>query len=132
MYNDPIADLLTRIRNAQMRNKASVTVRCSKMIKRVLAVLRDEGFIGAFEERENDDGKPVIDVELKYYRSGKPAITSCRRVSKGGCRIYRQVKELSQVKSGLGITVVSTSEGVMSGREARRRGIGGEVLAAVS
>jgi small subunit ribosomal protein S8 len=131
MITDPVADLLTRIRNAQRAGHDKVSVPQSKMSKRILQVLKDEGFIANFStSRGSDDFSPLI-VNLRYYPNGRPMIVECKRISKSGRRIYSTTKELPSVLSGLGISIVSTSQGVMSDREARRRQIGGEVLAAV-
>jgi small subunit ribosomal protein S8 len=133
MIIDPIADLLTRIRNAQVVRHRSVVVPASKVLEGILRVLQDEGFIGGYERRPHECG--VYDelvIRLKYYPNGSPLITTCRRVSKCGRRQYSRADKLSRVKGGLGIFVVSTSQGVMSDREARKRNIGGEVLASVS
>lgn len=132
MYNDPIADLLTRIRNGQMRKKFSVTVRGSKEVERILKVLLEEGFIASFDETRTEKGFLEFSVQLKYFPNGKPAITSCTRVSKGGRRVYKPSGELGKNQSGLGISIVSTSKGVMTDRAARKLGVGGEVIAAVS
>ncbi len=132
MYNDPIADLLTRIRNGQARRKIFVNLRLSKTALRILEVLKGEGFIGDFEVVKGDKPFSEIRVQLKYYSNGRPAISSCSRVSKGGRRVYRKCSELKRVKGGLGISVVSTSQGVMSDKAARDIGIGGEVMAAIS
>jgi small subunit ribosomal protein S8 len=133
MVNDPIADLLTRIRNAQAVRHRTVTIPASKLVERVLAVLKSEGFIESYQ-RTVAEGKFFEDIEvtLKYYPDGAPMIGSCRRVSKCGRRIYSRAEKLPRVECGLGIAIVSTSQGVMSDREARKRKIGGEVLAAIS
>lgn len=133
MVTDTIADVLTRIRNAQQVGHKLVHVPSSKMAKSVLAVLKTEGFIDTFEAAENDEsGFPILKVFLKYYESGTPVISTARRVSKPGQRQYRGVGKLGRVHSGLGISIISTSQGVMSDREARKRKIGGEVLALIS
>ena len=131
MLTDSIADLLTRIRNAQRVGHRVVTVRPSKMNDRILTVLKDEGFIDAFESKKSDDGKANTLVHLRYFDSGRPVIKVARRVSKPGRRVYAEVTKLPRVASGLGIAIVSTSQGVFSDREARKRKIGGEVLATI-
>jgi small subunit ribosomal protein S8 len=127
---DPIADLLTRIRNGQKAGKAHVSVPASRIKKAILAVLKDEGFIADFRS-ESVDGKAALLVELKYF-DGKPVIENLQRVSKPGRRIFRGKDELPTVIGGLGVAIVSTSGGVMSDREARAKGQGGEVLCVVS
>lgn len=127
---DPIADLLTRIRNGQKAGKAHVAVPASRIKKAILAVLKDEGFIAEFRS-ETVEGKDTLLVELKYF-DGKPVIESLQRVSKPGRRIFRGKDELPKVIGGLGVAIVSTSGGVMSDREARAKGQGGEVLCVVS
>ena len=127
--SDPIADMLTRIRNAQRANKASVVVPASKQKKAVCAVLQDEGYINSYEDSELE-GKPVITVKLKYFQ-GKPVISSVKRVSRPGLRIFRGKDELPKVMGGYGIAIISTSQGVMSDRAARAAGQGGEVLCVV-
>ncbi len=127
--SDPIADMLTRIRNAQRANKASVVVPASKQKKAILAVLQDEGYINSYEDSELE-GKPVITVKLKYFQ-GKPVISSVKRVSRPGLRIFRGKDELPKVMGGYGIAIISTSQGVMSDRAARAAGQGGEVLCVV-
>ena len=127
---DPLADMLTRIRNAQAVQKKEVTMPRSKLKLSVAAVLKNEGFI--LDCKETQDTKfPEMVIELKYHEE-KPVITELKRVSKSGLRIYKPKDELPKVKSGLGIAIVSTSQGVMADREARRRGLGGEILCYVS
>ena len=128
--SDPIADMLTRIRNAQSTNKASVTMPASKLKGAIAGVLKDEGYIDDFAVREND-GKPVLDISLKYY-AGRPVIEKIERVSRPGLRIYRGNDNSPQVMNGLGVAIVSTSKGVMTDRKARAAGIGGEVLCVVA
>lgn len=127
---DPIADLLTRLRNGQKARKVSVSVPGSRIKRAVLQVLKDEGYIEDFSEAQ-EDGKPVLTVALKYH-NGQPVIATLQRVSRPGLRVYRPMDDLPKVLGGLGVAVVSTSEGVMSDREARRRGQGGEVICTVS
>ncbi len=127
---DPIADMLTRVRNAQAARKAEVSMPSSTLKSAIAAVLKDEGYISSFFVKE-EDGKPVLTIALKYYE-GKPVITSLRRVSRPGLRIYKSKVELPKVMGGLGVAIVSTSQGVMSDRAARAAGHGGEVLCIVS
>ena len=132
MSNDIIADTLTRIRNAQKTGKRSVSVRSSNVVRRVLDVLKGEGFISGFQPRKEDGARfETLEVVLKYYSNGDPVIGLARRVSKSGMRVYSPVKKFPRVLNGLGITVVSTSQGMMSDREAKKRKIGGEVVALI-
>jgi small subunit ribosomal protein S8 len=127
---DPIADMLTRIRNGQKARKTAVTMPASRQKQAIASVLKDEGYIGDFAVTDAG-GKPELKVELKYHR-GEPVILSLHRVSRPGLRIYRGRADLPQVHGGLGVAIVSTSEGLMSDREARQRGFGGEVICTVS
>lgn len=126
---DPVADMLTRIRNGQSANKVKVEMPASKLKKALADILVKEGFISSFSV--TDDVKPVLTVELKYFE-GKPVIDMIKRVSKPGLRIYRRANELPKVMGGLGVAIVSTSKGLMSDRAARAAGHGGEVLCYVS
>jgi len=126
---DPIADLLTRIRNGQAASKAQVTMPASKAKKALADVLKSEGYVGDIVE-ESVGGKPQLTITLKYHE-GRPVIDSIKRVSRPGLRIYRGKDELPKVLGGLGVAIVSTSKGVMSDREARALGEGGEVLCTV-
>lgn len=128
--HDPIADMLTRIRNAQMVNKPSVSVPASKVKSAIAKVLKDEGYIEDFAVQENN-GKPQLEIGLKYY-AGRPVIESIDRVSRPGLRIYRSSDAIPKVMNGLGVAIVSTSQGVMTDRKARAAGIGGEVLCVVA
>ena len=129
MMNDPLGDMLTRIRNAQMRGKSTVRTPASKLRAWVLDVLKDEGYIRGYERK--DDGKhPEIEISLKYYE-GAPVIRELRRVSKPGRRVYMSVDDIPQVRQGLGVSIVSTSKGVMSDAHARQHNVGGEVLCQV-
>lgn len=128
--NDPLGDMLTRIRNAQMRGKSTVRTPASKLRAWVLDVLKDEGYIRGYESVEGDRGLPELEVSLKYYE-GEPVIRELRRVSKPGRRVYMSVKEIPQVRQGLGVSIVSTSKGVMSDAAARSANVGGEVLCQV-
>lgn len=125
--NDPIGDMLTRIRNSQMRGKSTVMTPASKMRARVLEVMADEGYIRGFEETKDVNGHPAIEISLKYYE-GEPVIRELKRVSKPGRRVYMGVSTIPEVRQGLGVSIVSTSKGVMSDRNARAANVGGEVL----
>lgn len=126
MMTDPIADMLTRIRNGLSAGKTDVTMPLSKLKQSIAQVLKDEGYIADFSQGELD-GKPTLNVELKYYQ-GKPVIEKVDRVSRPGLRIYKSSDEIPTVLNGLGIAIVSTSKGVMTGRAAIKAGFGGEVL----
>ncbi|MGR3435759.1 MAG: 30S ribosomal protein S8 [Shimia sp.] len=128
--NDPIGDMLTRIRNAQLRGKSTVETPASKARTRVLEVLADEGYIRGFEPTTGKDGHPAIEISLKYYE-GTPVIRELKRVSKPGRRVYLGVDDIPQVRQGLGVSIVSTSKGVMSDASARQHNVGGEVLCTV-
>lgn len=125
--SDPVADLLTRIRNGQSANKSMVVAPGSKMRERVLGVLEREGYIRGFERYNVRSGVDEIKIELKYYE-GKPVIREINRVSRPGCRIYSKIKDLPKVYDGLGISILSTPRGVLSDAEAREANVGGEVL----
>ena len=127
---DPIADMLTRIRNAQGSEKQSVAMPASRLKASIAQVLKDEGYIEDFALRENE-GKPQLEISLKYY-AGKPVIEKLERVSRPGLRIYRGKTEMPNVMNGLGVAIVSTSRGVMTDRKARGLGVGGEVLCIVA
>jgi small subunit ribosomal protein S8 len=126
---DPIADLLTRVRNAQSAGKATVTMPASKVKLAIAQVLKSEGYVGEVSSDE-EDGKPVMTVELRYFE-GDGVIDKIKRISRPGLRIYRSAGEIPKVDGGLGVAIVSTSKGVMTDREARAAGHGGEVLCTV-
>ena len=128
--NDPIADMLTRIRNSQMRGKSTVMTPASKLRERVLEVMADEGYIRGFEKMTGADGHPAIEISLKYYE-GEPVIRELKRVSKPGRRVYMGAQDIPQVRQGLGVSIVSTPKGVMSDANARSANVGGEVLCTV-
>ncbi len=130
MMTDPIADMLTRIRNGQRAGKVSVSMPSSKLKSSIAQVLKDEGYISEFSI-ENEGQKAVMNIDLKYY-DGQPVIESLKRVSRPGLRIYKANGELPKVQNGLGVAIVSTSRGVMSDRAARAAGEGGEVLCYVT
>lgn len=125
---DPISDLLTRIRNAQMAGHTDVEIPNSKVKRSILEVLANEGYVGQFNA--TDDVKSTLNVELKYH-NGAPVIEEIARVSRPGLRIYKECGELPQVRGGLGVAIISTSKGVMTDRSARAAGVGGEVLCTV-
>ena len=128
--NDPIGDMLTRIRNSQMRGKSTVLTPASKMRVRVLDVLQSEGYIRGYEQITGVNGHPAIEISLKYFE-GTPVIREMKRVSKPGRRVYMGVKDIPQVRQGLGVSIVSTPKGVMSDAAARAANVGGEVLCTV-
>jgi len=127
---DPIADMLTRIRNAQRSEKQSVAIPASKVKAAIAQVLKDEGYIEDFAVREME-GHATLEIGLKYY-AGKPVIEKIERVSRPGLRIYKPKDDLPKVMNGLGVAIVSTSRGVMTDRKARGLGVGGEVLCIVA
>lgn len=130
MMTDPISDMLTRIRNAQAADKVSVTVPASTIKSAIIKVLQEEGYIAGVKASDVD-GKPVLEIALKYY-DGRPVISNIQRASKPGRRYYKGKDGLPQVSGGLGIAIVSTSKGVMTDGQARKAGVGGEVLCLVS
>lgn len=128
MVNDTVSDMLTRIRNANLAKHQIVQVPATKMTRNIVKVLQEEGFIYTFEEIENDFRKYLL-ISLKYKGKNKlPIITSLKRISKPGLRVYANYKELPKVLGGIGIAIISTSKGVMTDRHARNVGLGGEVL----
>jgi small subunit ribosomal protein S8 len=127
---DPIADMLTRIRNAQRAEKPTVAIPASKVKAAIAQVLKDEGYVEDFAVRSLE-GRPTLEISLKYY-AGKPVIEKIERVSRPGLRIYRQKDAMPKVMNGLGVAIVSTSRGVMTDRKARGLGVGGEVLCIVA
>ena len=128
--SDPIADMLTRIRNAQCVDKVSVAMPSSKLKCAIAKVLKDEGYIDDFKVID-ETGKPVLEIALKYY-AGRPVIDRLERVSRPGLRIYKSRDDIPQVMNGLGVAIVSTSRGVMTDRKARATGVGGEVICYVA
>ena len=130
MITDPIADMLTRIRNAQLANKSSVAMPSSKIKVAIAKVLNDEGYVEGFSVSEID-GKATLEIALKYY-AGRPVIERIDRVSKPGLRIYKGAGEIPRVMNGLGVAIVSTPMGVMTDRKARASNVGGEVLCVVA
>ena len=127
---DPVADMLTRIRNAQQAKKSDVTMPSSKVKLSIANVLKNEGYIATYTVSDVD-GKSVLSIALKYFE-GKPVISKIDRVSRPGLRVYKSAKDLPKVIGGLGVAIVSTSKGVMADRKARELGQGGEVLCSVS
>jgi small subunit ribosomal protein S8 len=127
---DPLGDMLTRIRNAQMRQKSMVSTPASKLRGRVLDVLQEEGFIRGYAQVEYNRGKSEYEIELKYF-DGEPVIRHLQRVSKPGRRVYASVRNLPTVANGLGVAILSTPKGVMSDARARNENVGGEVLCSV-
>jgi len=130
MMNDPIGDMLTRIRNSQMRGKSTVSTPASKLRAWVLDVLKDEGYIRGYEKTVGADGHPALEISLKYYE-GAPVIRTLKRVSKPGRRVYVGVNDIPTVRQGLGVSIVSTPKGVMSDANARAANVGGEVLCTI-
>ncbi|TVO78300.1 30S ribosomal protein S8 [Sedimenticola selenatireducens] len=128
--SDPIADMLTRIRNGQQVSKVAVSMPASKKKAAVAQLLLDEGYIAGFKT-ETKDNKPTLQIELKYFQ-GKPVIELIQRISRPGLRIYKGSKELPKVRGGLGVAIISTSKGLMTDRAARTSGQGGEVVAYVA
>ena len=128
--NDPLGDMLTRIRNAQMRGKSTVKTPASKLRAWVLDVLAAEGYIRGYEKTTSTEGLPELEISLKYYE-GTPVIREIKRVSKPGRRVYSSVKEIPSVRNGLGVSIVSTPKGVMTDAAARTANVGGEVLCTV-
>jgi small subunit ribosomal protein S8 len=127
--NDPIGDLLTRIRNAQMRNKSKVSTPNSRLRESVIEVLKNEGYIRGYAVVERE-GRSEIEIELKYF-DGEPVIREIERVSKPGRRVYTSVKNMPRINNGLGVTIVSTPKGVMADHDARDANVGGEILCTV-
>ena len=128
--NDPIGDMIARIRNAQMRSKPKVSIPGSKLRERVLEVLKSEGYIRGFASVSHESGRNELEVELKYF-DGTPVIREIERVSKPGRRVYASVKALPRINNGLGISILSTPKGVMADHEARDANVGGEIICTV-
>ena len=128
--SDPIADMLTRIRNAQMAEKVTVTMPSSKLKVALAKVLQDEGYVDGYKV-VSDNGKPTLEIGLKYY-ADRPVIEKIQRISRPGLRVYKGSGDIPQVMNGLGVAIVSTSKGLMTDRKARANGIGGEVLCIVA
>ena len=128
--NDPLGDMLTRIRNAQLRGKSTVVSPASTLRARVLEVLLSEGYIRGYEKKSTSNGQGEFEISLKYFE-GEPVIREVKRVSKPGRRVYMGVKDIPSVRNGLGVSIVSTPKGVMSDANARAANVGGEVLCTV-
>ena len=128
--SDPLGDMLTRIRNAQMRNMSKVKTPSSKLRSWVLDVLKSEGYIRGYESIKNDIGRDEIEVSLKYF-DGNPVIKELKRISKPGRRVYAGAKQIPQVRQGLGVAIISTPKGIMSDMQARATNVGGEILCTV-
>ena len=128
--NDPIGDMIARIRNAQMRNKPKVSMPGSKLRERVLEVLKTEGYIRGFAAVAHENGRNELEIELKYFE-GAPVIREIARVSKPGRRVYASVKALPRINNGLGISILSTPKGVMADHDARDANVGGEIICTV-
>ena len=129
--SDPIADMLTRIRNAQSAEKTEVKMPSSKLKIAIARVLKDEGYVDDFATRDDEAGKSELSIALKYY-AGRPVIDRIERVSRPGLRIYKGKEDIPTVMNGLGVAILSTSQGVMTDRKARATGVGGEVLCVVA
>jgi len=132
MHSDPIADMLTRVRNAAYVGKENVSVKASKICRGIAQVLLSEGYIGGFDKIDDATGQGLLRIQLKYAMDGTPAITEVKRVSKTGRRIYLSVEKLPNVMNGMGIAVVSTNKGVMTDKQCRAENISGEILCTVS
>jgi small subunit ribosomal protein S8 len=132
MHSDPIADMLTRIRNAKSTGAQSVTVRASNICRGIAGVLKDEGYISDFDSIDDATKQGLIRITLKYASDGTSAITEIKRISKTGRRIYNSVRKLPYVMNGMGIAIVSTSKGVMTDKQCRTVNLGGEVICTVS
>jgi small subunit ribosomal protein S8 len=128
--SDPVADMLTRIRNGQLAQKTSVTMPSSKLKVAIAQVLKDEGYIDQYTVQEQDN-KPTLEIDLKYY-AGRPVIERLERVSRPGLRVYKPARDIPNVMNGLGVMIVSTSKGVMTDRKAKASGVGGELLCIVA
>ena len=129
-FSDPVGDMLTRIRNGQMRKKGSIKSPSSKLRIWVLDVLKEDGYIRGYTQIDNEKGFKEIEIKLKYF-AGDPAIRELKRISKPGRRVYSSVKNLPYVRQGLGVAIVSTAKGVMSDAKAREQNVGGEILCTV-
>ncbi len=130
MVTDPIGDMLVRLRNGVRRHHEVVTVPASRLKREVLRVLQTEGFIQGVEQAV-EDGHPVLKIQLRYVGEGQSMITGMERISKPGCRVYVGRKEIPKVRNGIGVSILSTSRGIMTDRESRHAGLGGEVLCSV-
>ncbi|MFA6186494.1 MAG: 30S ribosomal protein S8 [Phycisphaerae bacterium] len=132
MHSDPIADMLTRVRNAAFAGKENVDVKASKICRGIAQVLLTEGYISGFDKIDDATGQGFIKIQLKYAMDGTPVITEVKRISKTGKRVYLAVDKLPNVVNGMGIAVISTNKGVMTDKQCRAENIGGEILCTVS
>ena len=130
MVTDPISDMLVRLRNGARRHHEVVTIPASRLKREVLRVLQAEGFIQGVEQAV-EDGHPVLKIQMRYVGEGQSMITGLERISKPGCRVYVGTKEIPKVRNGIGVSILSTSKGIMTDRESRHAGLGGEVLCSV-
>lgn len=130
MVTDPIGDLLTRLKNGSQRRHETITVPASKLKRAVLEILKKEGYVEAVEDA-TVEGHPALKVQLRYVQEGQPMITGLQRISKPGRRVYVGSKEIARVRNGIGMSILSTSKGVMTDQESRRNKLGGEVLCSV-
>ncbi len=128
---DPLADMLTRIRNGILVRRQTIDIPSSKMKSSVALILKDEGYLADVETIQDDRGFSALRLTLKYDEDGRNAIADLKRISKPGCRIYSAANDLPEIRNGLGITLISTSSGVLSGRKAAELGVGGEVLCSI-
>jgi small subunit ribosomal protein S8 len=130
MVTDPIGDLLTRLKNGSQRRHETVSVPASKLKRAILDVLKKEGYVQGIEDGV-EEGHPVLTVQLRYVGEGQPMITGLQRISKPGRRVYVGSKEIAKVRNGIGMSILSTSKGIMTDQESRKNGLGGEVLCSV-
>lgn len=130
MVTDPIADLLIRLKNGSQRRHEAITVPASKLKRSILQILKNEGYVEAVEDG-TQEGHPVLKVQLRYVEEGQPMITGLQRISKPGRRVYVGSKEIERVRNGIGMSILSTSKGIMTDHESRRNKLGGEVLCSV-
>ena len=130
MVTDPIGDLLTRLKNGSQRRHETVSVPASKLKRPILDVLKKEGYVQGIEDGV-EEGHPVLTVQLRYVGEGQPMITGLQRISKPGRRVYVGSKEIAKVRNGIGMSILSTSKGIMTDQESRKNGLGGEVLCSV-
>ena len=130
MVTDPIADLLIRLKNGSQRRHEAITVPASKLKRSILQILKNEGYVEAVEDG-TQEGHPILKVQLRYVEEGQPMITGLQRISKPGRRVYVGSKEIERVRNGIGMSILSTSKGIMTDHESRRNKLGGEVLCSV-
>jgi len=130
MVTDPIADILIRLKNGSQRRHETISVPASKLKRAILEILKKEGYVDSVEDGV-EDGHPVLKVQLRYVNEGEPMITGLQRISKPGRRVYVGTKEIDRVRNGIGMSILSTSKGIMTDQESRRNKLGGEVLCSV-